>query len=64
MAGPQNNAATVAFVLAAGQAQVYRATVSMGAIKNTIALETAPGDKADVSARLARMPMTAPDSQA
>ncbi|PQZ82753.1 MULTISPECIES: hypothetical protein [unclassified Brevundimonas] len=64
LAGPQNNAATVSFFVAAGQAQVYRATVSMGAIKNTIALETAPGDRSDLSARLARMPMTAPDVQA
>nr|WP_314429003.1 hypothetical protein [uncultured Brevundimonas sp.] len=62
LAGAQNNAATVGFAVAAGQARVYRATVSMGAIKNAIALATAPGDRTDVSVRLARMPMTAPDA--
>ncbi|MET4683499.1 hypothetical protein [Brevundimonas faecalis] len=61
LAGPQNNAATAHLVLRAGDAVVYRATVSLGAVKNTVVLEPAPGSRDDLSAKLRRMSMTAPD---
>jgi len=64
LAGPQNNAAIVSFVARDGQAFAYRATVSMGAVKNSVVLVPAPEDRDALSARLARMPMTAPDSAA
>lgn len=62
LAGPQNNAATVSFVAREGMVFAYRATVSMGAVKNSVVLVPAPEDKDALSARLARIPMTAPDS--
>lgn len=62
LAGPQNNAAVASFLLREGGVMAYRATVSMGAVKNSVVLSPAPEDRAALSNRLARMPMTAPDS--
>lgn len=64
LAGPQNNAAIVSFVARDGLVFAYRATVSMGAVKNSIVLATAPEDRDALSTKLTRMPMTAPDSAA
>lgn len=62
LAGPQNNAAVASFLLREGGVMAHRATVSMGAVKNSVVLSPAPEDRDALSKRLARMPMTAPDS--
>lgn len=58
LAGPQNNAGDLRFNAAAGETLIYKASVSMGAIKNTVKLERQP-DAAAVVAKLQRMPMVA-----
>lgn len=62
LAGPQNNAGEEVFSVAVGQVAVFRATLAMGALKNTIRLEAVGDDLDWVRGRLERMPMTAPDS--
>ena len=61
LAAPQNNAGDQTFTVSAGQVAIFRATLAMGAIKNTIRLEPVD-DLAWARSRLERMPMTAPDA--
>lgn len=60
LAGKQNNPNVERFGAGAGEVIAYRARVSMGAIKNTIAVDRVATD-ADLSAKLRGMTMTAPE---
>lgn len=59
LAGPQNNAAVVRLTVAAGEVAALKATLSMGALKNTVKLDLIE-DLAAVRAKLANTTMVKP----
>lgn len=59
LAGPQNNQAVTKFDVADGGVAAFRATLQMGAVKNSIRMEKV--DEREVGPVLARLKMTAPD---
>lgn len=59
LAGPQNNAGIVRLTIAAGEVAVLRATLAMGAFKNSVNLQLAE-DAAGARAKLANMTMVKP----
>lgn len=61
LAGPQNNDAVAEFTVSPGDVAVFRASLSMGAFKNSIKVDRIEGDLALLRQKLDRMPMTAPD---
>ncbi len=61
LAGPQNTPAEEVLELAAGDVAAVRASISMGALKNTIRLERVPLDDT-LRAKLARMTMVGPET--
>ncbi|WP_421728950.1 hypothetical protein [Brevundimonas sp.] len=60
LAGAQNRAGVEEFGVGAGEVVAYRATVSMGALKNSVALERITPD-ATLTAKLKAMKMVAPE---
>ena len=60
LAGAQNNTVAERFGVGAGEVAVYRATVAMGAMKNSITLQRLTADAA-LSDKLKSMTMTAPE---
>lgn len=61
LAGAQNNAALERFGVGEGEVVAYRATVAMGALKNSVTLERINADAA-LTAKLKPMTMTAPEA--
>lgn len=61
LAGAQNNAAIERFGAGDGEVVVYRATVAMGALKNSVNVQRISAD-ATLSAKLKSMTMTAPET--
>jgi hypothetical protein len=63
LAGPQNKGVEVMVTAAAGAAYVFKMSISMGMLQNTIELKAMP-DLAAAKTALSRMKMTVPDAAA